>query len=352
MIALAWMLAMGVWVLVGVKVGRRICDQRRRIAEVERIREFANLVARDCLAGAHTSEAIRLAADAMELPALAAATFTHELGGGIPLGDNDAPDQQHFLALWAASSRHGLSLGVLADRHVIDIDAQLERHRTTSSAMAGARLTVLVLLGLPFGAVALGQTMGLGTAGFYVSSILGALLLLLGSILAAGGVLWTEHLSATVLGGVGRRAGPESSLDSPLDAARILDIVAAALRSGAPLAHAWAISTSCLQDTQQEVNIIPHLLALGAGARAWEGIQSHPYFGPIARLAAQHTRSGAMLAESMTQHAAHLRSLAAAEATAGAEKMLVILAAPLTLCFLPAFVLTGLVPLAISLAGV
>lgn len=353
--ALMWAFSCSVWVYVAVKVARRMCAQRAGLAQAQTLREFANLVARDSMAGAQPTEAIRIAAQACELPRFVAATHHVELGGPIP--DDGAPEQRHFLALWRVAGRHGLSLGELADTHVCDIDAQLERHRSTSAAMAGARLTVLVLLALPVGAVVLGQTMGLGTVHFYATSVLGGLLLLLGSVLGAGGVLWTEQLSASVLGGmelggVGRRAGPHS----PLDAARLLDLVAAALRTGAPLAQAWEIGMDCMavyaeEDPHQQARVVPSLVALGAGAHAWDGLLAHPHLGTIARQAAQHTRSGAMLAQSMSHHARHLRALATAQATEAAEKMLVILAAPLTLCFLPAFVLTGLVPLAIGLAG-
>lgn len=355
MIVATWMFVSCVWIYVGIKVGRRMLAQRTYIAGAEMMREFANLVARDSMAGAQPIEAIRIAAQACDLPSFVAATHHVELGGPIPKGES--PDQYHFFALWRVAGRHGLSLGELADTHVCDIDAQLERHRATSAAMAGARLTVLVLLALPVGAVGLGETMGLGTAHFYASSVLGGLLALLGSVLAAGGVLWTEHLSATVLGGialggVGRRAGPQS----PTAAARILDVVAAALRTGTPLAQAWAIGMDCIaldaeQDPYRKARAVPSLMALGAGAHAWDGLLAHPHFGTIARLAAQHTRSGVMLARSMSQHAHHLRTLATAQATESAERMLVVLAAPLTLCFLPAFVSTGLVPLAIGLAG-
>ena len=53
----------------------------------------------------------------------------------------------------------------------------------------------------------------------------------------------------------------------------------------------------------------------------------------------------------MYQQAEHLRRVAADKATAGAEKVLIALAAPLTLCFLPAFVFVGLLPLAIGMAS-
>ena len=58
------------------------------------------------------------------------------------------------------------------------------------------------------------------------------------------------------------------------------------------------------------------------------------------------------MSEEILGLADRLRRTAGDRSRAGAERVLVAVAAPLTLCFLPAFVLVGLVPLVVGFAGV
>ncbi|KAB1502885.1 hypothetical protein F7230_07795 [Corynebacterium sp. 320] len=365
MTVLIWMFCASLWGYVGWKVGRRIVDDRGVRQGIDMLLEFARLVARDCHAGARIPTAVHAACSTMQSSERAqergqelahrmrTTACIHEMGGAIDPADGGGEAEQRFLVLWALAAEHGIGLGDLLDTFCRDLEARLAHHSKTHSAMGGARLTVVVLLSLPPGAVILGQSLGLGTVSFYTQSILGSLFGLVGTLLACAGVLWAEALTATVLGGVGRRAGPHD----PTGAARVLDLVAAALRAGAPLVHAWelAVSTSAFvpeeDGSHSTVRAIPALLHLGAGASAWEQLAEDPFYGPIARMAAQQSTSGAMLADAMAHHAEYLRKLSLDKATEAAEKMLVVLAAPLTLCFLPAFVVTGLIPLALGLAG-
>jgi len=70
----------------------------------------------------------------------------------------------------------------------------------------------------------------------------------------------------------------------------------------------------------------------------------------VARILESGVRSGARLADGIRIHATRLRQEEADRALAGAERVLVVVAAPLTLCFLPAFVLLGLIPLVVGFA--
>lgn len=280
---------------------------------------------------------------------------------GAPPGSGSGPDTDadvtRLLTVWASSTRHGTALGRLMDRLRADLDARLTHLSHTSSALAGARLTETILLLLPFGALALGQSMGLNPGAFLVGNVLGVLLLVGGVLLGCAGALWTESLTVTVLGGVGRRAGP-----SPLDAARLLDLFAESLASGLPVSVAWHVAATCgdadvgdagdAGDADDAVRRVAALLALGAGAAAWEPLRDDPHLGPVARLAESGSRNGARLADGVRAQATRLRAEAADASLAGAERVLVVVAAPLTLCFLPAFVLVGLIPLVVGFAGI
>ena len=278
---------------------------------------------------------------------------------GAQPGSGSSPhidaDVTRLLAVWASSTRHGTALGRLMDRLRADLDARLTHLSHTSSALAGARLTETILLLLPFGALALGQSMGLNPGAFLVCNVLGVLLLVVGVLMGCAGALWTESLTVTVLGGVGRRAGP-----SPLDAARLLDLFAESLASGLPVSVAWHVAATCgdvddagdAGDADDAVRRVAALLALGAGAAAWEPLRDDPHLGPVARLAESGSRNGARLADGVRAQATRLRAEAADASLAGAERVLVVVAAPLTLCFLPAFVLVGLIPLVVGFAGI
>lgn len=366
-VAAALMVAFTLKIVVG-----RMMKTRRQMKTLAEVRDVVDAIAREVAAGARPLEAVEHAAEGLKPEAL-----RHELdvacvkvrlgaapgagAAGAALG-SDAPSfLAHLFHIWGISHRHGVGLSALARAHVTDIDAQLVHISKSTSATAGARLTVTVLLALPVGAVALGQSSGLGTLTFLLTNVLGVLLFLAGVGLVCAGTLWTEHLSESLttspLGGVGVRAGPAGSTPmGPLDAARALDVSAAALRAGKALLPAWDVGVGQLiqdgeHDGEGELGRAMALLNLGGGKDAWLTLAEHSLFGPIARQAAQQTRAGTSLADGMHQQAEHLRRVAADKATAGAEKVLIALAAPLTLCFLPAFVFVGLIPLAIGMAS-
>ena len=371
-VAAALMVAFTLKIVVG-----RMMKTRRQMKTLAEVRDVVDAIAREVAAGARPLEAVEHAAEGLRSEALrheldvacvkvrlGAAPGAESAGAG-PAGAAPGSDAPSFLAhlfhIWGISYRHGVGLAALARAHVTDIDAQLAHISKSTSATAGARLTVTVLLALPIGAVALGQSSGLGTLTFLLTNVLGVLLFLAGVGLVCAGTLWTEHLSESLttspLGGVGVRAGPASSTPlGPLDAARALDVSAAALRAGKALLPAWDVGVGQLiqdgeHDGEGELGRAMALLNLGGGKDAWLTLAEHSLFGPIARQAAQQTRAGTSLADGMHQQAEHLRRVAADKATAGAEKVLIALAAPLTLCFLPAFVFVGLIPLAIGMAS-
>ncbi|MGP5659055.1 type II secretion system F family protein [Corynebacterium falsenii] len=348
MIAAAWCALVAIVGLTVSVVVRHARDMHRDRTRVAHVRDSVDFISRELAAGslplAALARAADVAGDAQVGTALRTRSAAVRMGADV-VGDagserTSVPELGHLFRLWSISHTHGVGLSGLTRSYVVDLDAQLAHISRSQSAMAGARLTVVVLLALPCGAVALGQTMGFGTLRFLTANGLGLMLSTAGVVLICAGALWAEKLTITVLGGVGGRAGPGHG---PLTAARNLDVVAAALTSGMPLVLAWATGVGDNKETA--------LLRLGADSAAWDAVSSDPFYGPVARQAAHHARSGAALAEGMRDQAERLRRLAADQSTAGAERVLIALAAPLTLCFLPAFVLVGLVPLAIGLAG-
>ncbi|WP_261796966.1 hypothetical protein [Corynebacterium provencense] len=286
---------------------------------------------------------------------------------GRPGGaDSTVPEEgvRRMLAVWSSSRRHGTALGAMMGSLGADLEARLTHLGHTSGALAGARLTETILLLLPLGALGLGQSMGLRPVAFLTGNVLGVILLVGGVLLGCAGALWTESLTVTVLGGVGRRAGPSGHRGlSPTEAARLLDLFAEGLTTGLPIAVAWGSAIDCggrdpaeqrgtTGGTVSAVRTVAALLMLGAGADAWKPLHDDPQLGAVARLAGAGARHGGRLAEGVKAQAVRLRQDSADASRAGAERVLVVVAAPLTLCFLPAFVLVGLIPLVVGFAGI
>lgn len=374
--AIVWAAVVVMWGYVAAHVAQRIlCDKRTR-RKVELEREFIGAVSRESQAGARPEDAVLAAAQFVDDEAIANGALqlvaryrlsiqgdkdvATDVGEGAEHGSSTQRNLGYFCQLWGIATERGIPLSVLAEAYACDIDAALERREKYESAMAGARLTVTVLLALPIGAVILGQTMGLGTPQFFVRNPLGALLVLVGSVLGCAGVQWTEFLTRSQwkLVGGGSRAGPEKQVGlTSLDIARGLDIFTAALQVGLPTNRAWTVMVQHwgpdkLAEADRDVLTVGHLLDMGDFAQAWKKLKAHAGFGPVARQALQQARSGTALSVGAGAQAQRLRQHANNEATAAAEKMLVVLAAPLTLCFLPMFVVVGLLPLAIGLAGI
>jgi pilus assembly protein TadC len=96
------------------------------------------------------------------------------------------------------------------------------------------------------------------------------------------------------------------------------------------------------------------LLALGAEpAMAWANSASmaDSHVDALLRLARRSASSGAALAQGVAELADQSRHEAADAASAAAERASVLIAGPLGLCYLPAFVCLGIVPVVAGLAG-
>ncbi|WP_280477883.1 type II secretion system F family protein [Nocardia asiatica] len=146
----------------------------------------------------------------------------------------------------------------------------------------------------------------------------------------------------------------------PLVAASVLDLLAACLRAGLPMAAAArAVAPEAPESLGEALQRAADLLALGADATtAWEQVARDANGRPgaeeiesLARMARRSARSGSSLAAAVTELAEQRRSAVEDSAAARAERAGVLIGGPLGLCFLPAFVCLGIVPVVIGLAG-
>ncbi|MEV0677299.1 type II secretion system F family protein [Actinosynnema sp. NPDC050436] len=131
------------------------------------------------------------------------------------------------------------------------------------------------------------------------------------------------------------------------------DLLAAALRAGLPVAAAvQAVVAGAPPGPGAALRKVGDLLALGADSvTAWAAALDHPDTAALARAARRSARSGAALAGAVADLAADLRARADDRAEARAQRAAVSVAGPLALCFLPAFLCLGVLPVVIGLAG-
>ncbi|WP_280357629.1 type II secretion system F family protein [Nocardia otitidiscaviarum] len=163
------------------------------------------------------------------------------------------------------------------------------------------------------------------------------------------------------LGGLVDRRRPDRGTvvrarPDPLGVAAALDLFAACLRAGLPTAAAAdAVAVSAPEPVRTVLRRAADLLALGADpAVAWERAGAgvcDAAVTALTRLARRSARSGASLAVAVGELAQQRRGEVEAAAAARAERAGVLISGPLGLCFLPAFVCLGIVPVVIGLAG-
>jgi len=143
-------------------------------------------------------------------------------------------------------------------------------------------------------------------------------------------------------------------VDDTLAMAASLDVLAACLRSGMAVSIAAAgVAESAPPSMAALLRRAADLLTLGADpAAAWvspvEPVDKH--LQAFMRMARRSACSGVALAQGIEDLAVQLRGEAADGASAKAERASVLIAGPLGLCYLPAFLCLGVVPVIAGLA--
>ncbi|UAX55050.1 type II secretion system F family protein [Streptomyces sp. A144] len=168
--------------------------------------------------------------------------------------------------------------------------------------------------------------------------------------LAGAVMLWRLHAGRRAAATAAREAAAaEAARQLPLAA----DLLAACVAAGAgPVAAALAVGDALGGPVGE---------ALGRGAAevrlggepdgAWRGLAALPGAAPLARLLERADVSGLPAAGPVTRLAAQARADWARTTTARTRRAAVLATAPVGLCFLPAFIAVGVLPVVIGLAG-
>ena len=136
----------------------------------------------------------------------------------------------------------------------------------------------------------------------------------------------------------------------------VLDLLASCLAGGAALAAAaGAVAQAVPGPAARRLSGVSAALAVGSPPgeawRALAGSDPEDPLLPAARALARAADGGAPVASAVSRLAAEARAEARSQTRQAARRVGVLAVAPLGLCFLPAFVLLGVVPVVISLAA-
>lgn len=185
------------------------------------------------------------------------------------------------------------------------------------------------------------------------------------SLVGGLGVAWLlGGAFGVVVGGAVAVLGPRllRGLTAPPDDDRevaaalpvALDLLAACLVGGAGLATSvQVVAEACSGALGQRLRAVAGALEVGApAAEAWRALGAGPGpAGAAARALVRSTDGGAPVAAAVRRVAHQAREAQTAQARERARRAGVLVVGPLGLCFLPAFVLLGIVPAVVGLAA-
>ncbi|MCS0499576.1 type II secretion system F family protein [Protaetiibacter mangrovi] len=240
----------------------------------------------------------------MEVPgALLAAAGAGEAAGGWA----------YLSACWSIATEVGAPLAPALERAADTLRALADAERQVDLALSGPLATARTVALLPLAGIGMALLIGADPIGVVVGTVPGALSAALGTAVLLLGIRWNRRLA-----GAARVSDPLAGLGH--------ELLALALSGGAAPDTARARVAAAARRVGVPIDLDAAEASLGFAVRA--GV-------PIATL--------------LGAEAARCRRLALAEVLQRAGLLGTRLLAPLALCFLPGFVLLGVVPLMIGI---
>ncbi|MEV0949726.1 type II secretion system F family protein [Promicromonospora sp. NPDC050249] len=233
----------------------------------------------------------------------------------------------------------GAPLGRVLEQVAGTLVAEAESRAEREAALAGPRTTGRLLMWLPIVGGLLGWALGADPVGTATDGGIGSLAVGAGLVLLVAGRVWSDRLVAAA-------CGP----DRPgVDVQVVLELVAAALQSGAGVPRALKATGAAVGGANGVVlTRAGHALVLGAAwERAWTGVSGE--LDPMVRALRGAWLDGAAPGEALRAAGEEIRHERRADARTAAARLGVRLVLPLGTCYLPAFVLVGLVPVLLAL---
>ncbi|MFC6508518.1 type II secretion system F family protein [Promicromonospora citrea] len=270
---------------------------------------------------------------------------------GVGAGLTGVPDQdglaqvlgpRHAEAVVAATRLAldvGAPLGRVLEEVAGTLVAEAEATADRDAALAAPRTTGQLLVWLPLAGALLGWGLGADPVASATDGGVGTASVVLGLVLAGLGRVWADRLVAAA-------RGP----DRPgVDLMVQLALTAAALRAGAGVPRALEAVGAAIGGADGD-GLVRAARALVLGApwdRAWAGVPAA--LAPLGRALAGAWVDGASPSEALRAAGDEVRLRRRVTTRHAAARLGVRMVLPTGLCYLPAFLLVGLVPVLLAL---
>ncbi|QNO37110.1 type II secretion system F family protein [Protaetiibacter sp. SSC-01] len=269
-------------------------------------------------AGLEPMAALRLLDDSPQLTAAAARGSPLDAPETIVSATGGSTDEvrrgwRYLAVCWAVATETGAPLAGVLERAAETLRALADADRQVDLALAGPLATARIVALLPLAGVALALLIGADPVGVVVGTVPGAVSAALGAAALAAGIRWNRRLVA---------------------AARVTDPLAGLGHELLALAMSGGAAPDAAQRRVERAAARCGLDAPVADARATLDFAA---------------RAGVPAAALLRAEAARARRRALADVLRRAALLGSRLLAPLGVCFLPAFVLLGVVPLMIGI---
>ncbi|GHH69375.1 type II secretion system F family protein [Promicromonospora soli] len=233
----------------------------------------------------------------------------------------------------------GAPLGRVLEQVAGTLVAEAEARAERDAVLAGPRTTGRLLMWLPIAGGFLGWALGADLVATATDGGVGTAAVGAGVVLLVAGRVWSDRLVAAARG-----ADPPG-----VDVQVVLELVAAAMRAGSGVPRALEATGTAVGGPDGEVlTRAAHALVLGA---TWE--RSWAYapaaLAPMVRALRGAWLDGAAPGEALRAAGEEVRHERSSTARTAAARLGVRLVLPLGACYLPAFVLVGLVPVLLAL---
>ena len=196
---LGWVVAGGVLLGTSAWLARRTHSDRLRARSRVDTARTTKTLALLLQAGQIPTRALNDAAS--DCAALMPVARTGRLGGDVAAAFNELGAQpgaggyRRVSAAWYVSERTGAPIALVLGRVAENLRRERHLAAVVSAELAAARASGRIMALLPFIAIGLGSMVGADPLGFLFGSWLGQVAFLSGTVLVAGGVLWTERIA-------------------------------------------------------------------------------------------------------------------------------------------------------------
>lgn len=188
--------AVGYATVVLRRMARRRRDRHRRQAETV---DICDAIVAELNSGSPPVRALAQVAD--DWPSFRPVAHTAALGGDVAqtirtLADDQGRESLRDLAAaWEVSARSGAGLSGVLDRLSAALRQDAEVRQEVAASLGAPRATAKVLAVLPVIGLALGTGIGGDPVAVLVDTMVGAICLAVGSLLAVAGLFWVERIA-------------------------------------------------------------------------------------------------------------------------------------------------------------